>query len=103
VVLLLGGVELSRRRGSTTRKLSNRQIAAVLGVDHETINSDRRRLYGENSPSGKPKVAPQADSAEALGENSPPNSSARAERITRDNRAEQSPRRPPRAAASSGL
>jgi phage N-6-adenine-methyltransferase len=46
--------------------LSNRAIADVLGVNHQTVNND---LCGENSP---PVVADQADGTDESGENSPP-------------------------------
>lgn len=49
--------------------LSQRQAAAVLGVDHQTVNNDVRALGGEKSPR---EAEPVLVDEEPTGEYSPP-------------------------------
>ena len=71
------------------RAPSNREIAALLGVDERTVKRDKRKLRGTNVPSDIEESSRQAEVVEGEGTNVPPDSSARADRVTRDNRAEQ--------------
>lgn len=73
------------------RAPSNREIAALLGVDHETVNRDRRRDrgIGANAPLAPQESSPSMEPEASAGADAPPDTADRAERVTRDNRAEQ--------------
>jgi phage N-6-adenine-methyltransferase len=50
---------------------SSRELGKALGVDHATVLNDRKTLAGETSPAEPDEPAQQAESKDAVGEDSP--------------------------------
>jgi 16S rRNA G966 N2-methylase RsmD len=76
------------------KTLSNRQIAAVLGIEESTVRLDRgtkKQRPADKSAEAVPSTSTEAEVDDLCADKSAltPDSSERAERITRDNRAEQ--------------